>query len=203
MEWKTLHSNFLKKADYNFMTPLESFEFKFKFNSVNTANSKATVNLENKIIKEDDTANLLDVIAKKMITSDKKVEQNAQKQPIMSINCDALKNIFEEHESSTPEGAQVVDNEIAIKSKQRFIAAHIDDELSLSESQKDDDKKNSHKKLITEDIYQEWLKDFSAPSTTSYTRENLKDLGIFPQHTNMNNINNVTPKNLLLDSLLM
>lgn len=192
LEWKKLKPKFT--IDPLMRTPPR--RFKQRLNSANTSNLIAKANFNERIIEKDETSNLLDVIAKKVISDQKKIESAEPSMPAI-VNCELLKSVFEEHETNNEEA--VVQRETSNQSKLGFIPSNIEAALNSSDdaSEVADEKKQpvNIKQLIPKEIFDEWLNECTSTAPSNVFKQNQKDRGIFPQTPSLSTCSKLILKN--------
>lgn len=208
LEWKKMKPLFMLDP----VLKAKSGRVLIRMNSVKIANLVASQNFRDRIIEKHETTNVMDVIAKKVMKERmREMPKKAENVMPVSVNCELLKSVFDDHETSI---VQVDAVEISNKSKHGFISSHITSSATSSDSldspeadriTNDTKKKIVSKQLMGKEIYDQWLNDSpsSSATTTRALRQNPKDLGIFPQTTHFSRPSKkVFPKELDLDSLL-
>ena len=196
-EWKRLKPKFTK--DPLMRTPPR--RFRQRFNSANTSNLIAKENFNTKIIEKDDTTNLLDVITRKVINDQRKIEIEASA-PVL-VNCELLKSVFVEHEANDEE---VVAREVTNQSNSKlgFISSNIVADLDSSDDVIEViEEKPVSKQLITKEIFDEWMSECTSTATSNAYKQNQKDRGIFDKTPSLATCSKlIVKKNRPLDSLL-
>lgn len=198
LEWKKIK---LKFTINSVMRELPR-RFKLRLNSANTSNLIAKENFNEKLIEKDDTTNLLDVITRKVINDQKKIE--IEESAPVQVNCEQLKSVFVEHEASNEEaGAREVTNQS--KSRLGFISSNIAAELDSSDDvfEVTEEKKPVCKQLITKEIFDEWMNECTSTAPSNVYKQNQKDRGIFDKTPSLTTCSKIiVKKKRQLDSLL-
>lgn len=149
--------------------------------------------------EEDEEINLLDVVKKKIMRE--RSETHKPKSVIVNIHCGSLKSMFIDHETSITVVEEKAEFENPINQEKGFISSHIIEKLSdgsIEAGEVIDEKEltNRNEQLITKDIIDECIKEFSSA-------KNSKDILVIPSELSLATTSRkFAKKNQIIDSII-